>query len=430
MVGVNGIMRGKWIPAKTAGKVFTSGMRMPFSLLASDVWGQDVLEAGFITETGDNDGICKPVSKKPYLVPWLPGNTAQVLMSVYDEKGRPFFADPRHILAGVLAEYKKMGLTPVVAAELEFYLIDNRPDDLGRPQPPLNPRTGVRAYLAHAYNLDEQHDFRAVFSDIYKSCEEQDIPADAMISETGPAQFEINLVHQADALAAADHAMLFKRTVRGVAQKHDMMATFMAKPFADMSGSGMHIHFSILDKKGRNIFEGRDDKGSPALKHAIAGLLKHMPASIAVLAPNANSYRRFRVGTHAPTTMTWGYDNRSASLRVPQSDLDATRIEYRVAGADASPHLALAVILAAALDGLKARKNPPPASKGDAYAVKGKSFPVTWDEALNVFEKSAFIDKYIGKAYKKVYMACKRQEKMLIEAQVSSVEYDAYLRDV
>ncbi len=205
----------------------------------------------------------------------------------------------------------------------------------------------------------------------------------------------------------------------------------MAKPYGDKSGSGMHVHFSVLDKNGNNIFAGKDKKGSPALRHAIGGLMKTMADGMAVFAPNANSYRRFRAGSHAPTKITWGYDNRSTALRVPESDLASTRIEHRVSGADTNPYLMLAVMLAGALYGIQGKVNPPAPVKGSAYSLTtAPLLPATWEGSLAVFEKSKFISKFIGNDYKKLYLACKRQEKELIERDISSVEHQAYLRDV
>ncbi len=430
IVDVNGILRGKVLPKEQFPKVFKSGLRMPRSAYALDIWGQDVLPAGLVAETGDNDGICKADEKTLKKIPWLSEPVAQVIMSMKESKGGAFFGDPRHVLQSVLDLYAKEGWTPVVAAELEFYFLDNMRDEFYCPQPPLNPRTGERSDSSQLYSMNEMEDFSGALDDIRKSCKALGIPADAAISENGPGQYEINLNHVPDALAAADYAVLMKRAVRGVAHKHFMDATFMAKPYADMSGSGMHVHFSVIDKKGKNIFAGVDEKGSPLLKFAIGGLLKTMRDSVAVFAPNANSYRRLRPGTHAPTKICWGYDNRSTSIRVPESDIAATRIEHRVAGADCNPYLVFAVMLAGAYHGMKNKISPPPAIKGNAYAAKVPVLPTSWEEALSVFEKSAFIDKYLGKKYKKLYLACKRQEKELLESQVPSVEHDAYLRDI
>ena len=430
LVDVNGVLRGKKIPRDSSEKVFKSGLRMPYSIFAVDVWGQDVLSAGLVAETGDNDGVCHSVPGSLHRVPWMERPTAQVLLSMTDAKGKPFFADPRQVLKKVLDLYAKKGLTPVVAAELEFYVLDSKPDERGSPQPPLLPRTGKRASGAHILSISELEEFGGVLSDIGKACVEQGIPADTAISENGPGQYEINLNHVPDALLAADHATLMKRIVRGVARRHGMDATFMAKPYGDRSGSGMHVHFSVVDKKGRNIFEGKDAKGSPALRHAIGGVLRHMPDCTAIFAPNLNSYRRFAAGSHAPTTISWGYDNRSAAIRVPDSDRAATRIEHRVPGADANPYLMLAAMLAAAYDGIVNKIDPGKPFTGNVYASGAKRLPSSWEASLEVFEKSKFIAKYIGRDYQKLYLACKRQEKEQLERQVSSLEYDAYLRDI
>lgn len=424
IVDVNGVLRGKWIPRAGIKKLISAGLRLPLSAFAPDIWGNDVPGTGLIIETGDNDGVCSIVPDSLCLVPWLEAPTAQAMLEA------DFFGDPRHVLAHVLSLYKKVGLTPVVAAELEFYLLDTLRDERGAPQPPLSPSTGRRTLAAQTYNLAETGAFRKTLADIGRFSHLQNIPVDTTISENGPGQYEINLNHVPDALKAADDAVLIKRVIKGVAQRDGLAATFMAKPYADKSGSGMHVHFSILDRQGKNIFAGKDAKGSPALHHAIGGLLAAMADSMAILAPNANSYRRFQAGSHAPVKATWGYDNRSAALRVPESNIEATRIEHRVAGADVNPYLALAVILGGALEGLTKKIKPAPPIKGSAVVTKAPALPTSWGKALELFEKSKFIDPYIGKKYKKLYLACKRQEKDLLESQVSSAEHDAYLRDI
>ncbi len=432
VVDINGIARGKSLPRESAAKLFKGGLNMPRSSFAFDIWGQDVIAAGLVAETGDNDGLCLPVAGRTHVMPWATRGKqqqAQSLMTMVDAQGKPFFADPRTVLSNVLARYARRGLTPVVAMELEFYLMDVMPDDAGRPQPPRNPRSHRRAHQAQTYGLAESADFAPVLDDIASACHAQGIPADATLSENGPSQFEINLNHRADALAAADDALLLKRVIKGVAARHGMMASFMAKPYAAKSGSGMHVHVSVLDRKGNNIFAGKTATGTPALRHAVVGVLATLRDSTAVLAPHANSYRRFRVGSHAPTTLTWGYDNRSAAVRIPSGSPAATRIEHRVAGADANPYLALAVILAGMLEGIEKRMTAPPPLSGNAYTSRAAHLPRRWDEALDLFARSTFIDRAFGKGFKKVFLACKQQEQELIDGEISSVEHDAYLRD-
>ncbi|HCS23596.1 MAG TPA: glutamine synthetase [Rhodospirillaceae bacterium] len=425
VVDVNGVLRGKWVPTPAAQKP----LRLPRSVFAVDIWGRDVLSAGLVSETGDTDGICRIVPGTHVPAPFFGQGVEQALLTMTDENGKPFFADPRAVLARVLSLYKKQGLTPVVAAALEFYLMDATRDELGTPQPPLSPVSKRRVTSAQILGAGEVGDFRVLLRGIHDACRMQGIPADTVISENGPGQFEINLCHVPDALKAADHAVLLKRAVKGVAARHGMLASFMAKPYAHQSGSGMHLHFSVLNTAGKNIFAGANAKGSAALKYAVGGLLKFMGESTAVFAPNANSYRRFRPGTHAPTNINWGYDNRFAALRIPAAPLEATRIEYRPPGADANPYLVLAAVLAAALERMAKKISPPAPLRGGAKSAV-KKLPATWDAALNAFEESAFIEKYFGAKYKKLYLSCKKQEKDELEKTVTSAEHDAYLRDV
>lgn len=430
VVDVNGVLRGKRLPRSGMLKVLKDGVRLPRSVFAMDIWGHDALEAGLVTETGDNDGVCRAVAGTLARAPWLEQPTAQVLLTMQEADGRAFFADPRQVLKRVLNGYAKEGLTPVVAFELEFYLIDGKMDERGFPQPPLSPHTGRRVQASQMYGMGEVQEFAAVLTDINRACDMQGVPADTTISENGPGQYEINLVHVADALAAADQATLLKRVIKGVARQHGMEATFMAKPYGNRSGNGMHVHFSVLDKDGNNIFAGTDSKGSDALRYAVGGLMATMTECAAFFAPNYNSYRRFQPGSHAPTRIAWGYDNRTAALRVPESDLPATRIEHRVSGADASPHLAAAAILAGALHGLSGQMDPGPPLTGNVYESMAEHLPDVWEDALEIFEQSDFIEQYFGAKYRKVYHACKWQEKELLERQVSSIEYDTYLRDL
>ncbi|MDE2336409.1 MAG: glutamine synthetase [Alphaproteobacteria bacterium] len=424
VIDVNGVPRGKWVPADGLKKIVSSGLRLPYSAFAPDIWGNDVPATGLIRETGDNDCTCRLVPGRLKPAPWLK-NTAQALLTV-----EGFAGDPRHVLARVLGRYKKAGLTPVIAAELEFYLIDGERDPFGAPQPARIPATGRHAGSARTYSLGAADAFRKTLADIGRFCAAQDLPVDTTVSENGPGQFEINLLHAPDALGAADDAIFLKRLIKGAAARNGHAATFMAKPYSDYSGSGMHVHFSIIDRQGRNIFAGKDDKGSPALKYALGGLCTTMADSMAVFAPNANAYRRFASGTAAPTKIAWGYDNRSTALRVPHGELDATRIEHRVSGADVNPYLVFAVMLAGALEGLEGKIIPPPPVTGSAYTAKAPALPATWDAALDIFSASAFIDRALGRETKKIFLACKRQEQEILAAEVTSAEHAAYLTEI
>jgi len=430
IVDANGVLRGKWLPVKGAKKLFSGGLRMARSVYAVDIWGNDVLEAGLVTETGDTDGVCSAVPGSLKRIPWLETPTAQVFLTMKTAEGKDFFGNPRHILERMATRYKKRGLKAVTATELEFYLFSPDQNRQGYPSPPVSPRTGRRQDSVQTYSLGEMREFEEVLSGIRRACELQQVPADTTLSENGPGQFEVNLIHSDDMVAAADYAVMLKRIVKGVARQHGLDATFMAKPYGEESGNGLHAHVSVLDKKGKNIFAGKTVEGTPALRYAIGGLLAALPGSTAVLAANVNSYRRFQKGSHAPTTITWGYDNRSAAIRVPDSDIENTRIEHRVAGADANPYLVLTVILGGILAGLDGETEPGEPITGNAYASHAETLPLTWDKAIARFKRSEFIGNCLGADYRKLYAACKTQEKTLFDSMISDVEYNTYLRDI
>lgn len=430
LTDTNGVMRGKQLPAGALTKVFKGGVRLPASVFALDIWGDEVEASGLIFETGDADRVCTavPGSLKP--VTWLKTPTAQVLLRMLNADGTSFYGDPRQVLAGILTRYADLGLTPVVATELEFYLFDIERGADGSLRPPRSPITGQPLAGSQLYGIDELQEFGEVFGAIARACTAQGVPTDTLIAEHAPGQYEINLTHVPDALLAADQAVMLKRAIKGVAASHRMTASFMAKPFGDRAGNGFHIHFSLLDGDGRNVFDDGTDKGSPVLRHAVAGLAATMADGMAVFAPNANSYRRFQPGSYAPMAPAWGYDNRSTALRIPLAEPSAMRIEHRVAGADANPYLTLATVLGGALHGIVNQLEPPPVTVGDAYRQHPPSLPNTWEQALTAFESSGFVGEYLGTDYRRLYSACKWQELNAFKGQISPMEYNAYLRTV
>ena len=428
IVDVNGQLRGKWVPVRSAPKVMKGQLRFPSASFSADIWGNEVPASGVGGATGDRDGVCVPVPETLGLVTWSERPMAQMLLGMNDPDGTPFFADPRHALARVIDRYAARGLNPVVACELEFHLID-RELDHGRPVPPRSPVTGRRLSDRTVYSVSELEEFETLFNDLARTFEAQGIPADTALSEYGVGQYEINLRHLPDVLLAADHALLMKRAVKGVARKHGLDATFMAKPFPNDSGNGLHIHCSVQDEKGRNVFAAEDGGGTPRLRHALGGLLATMADSMALYSVNANSFRRFEEGAFAPTTATWGWDNRNTALRVPDSDPAGTRIEHRVAGADAEPHLVIAAVLAGALHGIENAVEPGEPVDGDAIPHDAPRLPVSWADALDAFEGSEFIGEYFGPPYRRLFAATKRQEKEKFEAIIPTLEYETYLRD-
>lgn len=429
VIDVNGVPRGKWIPRERALDVLSKGMAIPRSVYALDVWGRDVNSAGLAEGTGDPDGLCFPVPGTLSRVAWLSRPTAQVLLEMRNTDGTGYHANPRQVLAGVLERFRKAKLTPVVATELEFYLIDPVRSALDPVRPPNTREGRWHTGQTQVLSISELQDFEEVFHGIAAAARAQGVPADTTLRENGPGQYEINLNHVPDALAAADYAVLLKRIVKGVARRNDLDATFMAKPYGTQAGSGMHVHFSILDEEGRNIFAGEDGP-TDALMHSVGGLLEAMGESMAIFAPHQNSYRRLRPSEHAPTYASWGFDNRSAAVRVITSSKPATRIEHRVAGADTNPYLVLAMILAAALSGMREKTAPGGAITGDDHAINHEALPTNWDYALQRFAKSTFAYAALGPQYRSLYTACKRQELQEFSLRVTDVEYDAYIRTV
>ncbi len=429
VIDVNGVPRGKWIPRERALDILSKGMAMPRSVYALDVWGRDVNAAGLAEGTGDPDGLCFPVPGSLSRVTWLNRATAQVLLGMHDPDGHGFYGDPRQILANVLKGFSRLGLTPVVATELEFYLIDPLRSAVDPVRPPNSREGRWHTGQTQVLSISELQDFESVFHGIASAARAQGIPADTTLRENGPGQYEINLNHVSNALKAADYAVLLKRAVKGVARANGFDATFMAKPYGMQAGSGMHVHFSLVDENGNNVYAG-DDGPAEILFHSVGGLLENMNESMAVFAPHANSYRRLRPSEHAPTYASWGFDNRSAAVRVITASKSATRIEHRVAGADTNPYLVLAMILNAALTGIREKRNPGGAITGDDHAVSHEPLPTNWDHALQQFAKSSFAYATFGPKYRALYTACKRQEISEFSLRVTDVEYDAYIRTV
>ncbi len=404
---LNGQARGKRLPARFADKAVKSGTRFPYSVLNLDIWGEDIEDSPLVFESGDADGILHPTERGFLPMPWLEAPTALLPIWMFHDDGRPFDGDPRHALARVLERYKARGLTPVVATELEFYLIDDSDREL---RVPPSPRSGKRRPGADTLALRALDAFDRFFTDLYDGCEAMDIPADTSISEAGLGQFEINLLHTDDALKAADDAWLFKMLVKGLARRHGFAASFMAKPYPDQPGNGMHMHFSVLDHAGRNIFDNGGPEGTEALHQAIAGCMAAMPASMLLFAPHANSYARLVPGAHAPTGIAWGHDNRTSALRVPSGPPVARRIEHRVAGGDINPYLLVAAVLGAALVGMEDGLAPPPPITGNAYAQDLPQLPTTWADAIAAFSGSDLMPRILPDELIRNYLMTKRQE--------------------
>ncbi len=428
-----GVLKGKRIRAKDFEKICTEPFWFCGGTVLLDILGE-VVEGLPGYDDGDPDVPSSIVAGSIAPVPWSNRPMAQALFRLYEEDGSPFFADPRAVLERSIAPLKKMGIKIVMATELEFYLLDAKADKptarapriagLGRPQP------GVQVY--HPDDLNEVQPF---LDDVYDFCDAQNIPADTVISEYAAGQFEINLMHIDDPVLACDHAVLLKRAVKAAALKHGFVACFMAKPFAEDSGNGLHIHMSLVDKNGKNYFsQGKDSLASPPfsarLRYAVGGLLKTMPEATAIFSPNANSYRRLLPENFAPVDTNWGVNHRVVSVRIPAADKNNLRFEHRVAGADANPYLVTAAIVAGVHHGLKNKCDPGRMVKeGEVINLKTR-IPDRWDAAIDKFSRSKILPEYLGEKYCKMYAMNRRAEEKKFHDTISTLDFDWYLRSV
>ena len=383
---------------------------------------------------GDPDVPCRLVPGSLAPVPWSDRPMAQALFRIYDANGEPFFADPRAVLENTLKPLRKMGLKVVMATELEFYLLDTTSDEPA-PRPARVPGLGRPQMGPQVYHPDDLWEIEHFLNDLYSVCEAQGIPADTATSEFAPGQFEINLIHIDDPVLACDHAVLLKRAIKATARKHGFVACFMAKPFADSAGSGLHIHMSLVDKQGKNYFsQGRESLASPPfsarLRHAVGGLLQTMPEATAIFAPNANSYRRLRPELFAPVEPNWGANHRAVAIRIPQADQKNLRFEHRTAGADANPYLVTAAIAAGVHHGLKNKVDPGRMiAEGESVSLKLR-IPNRWESALDKLSRSKVLPDYLGDDFVKCYIRHRREESRQYHNQVSPLDFDWYLRSV
>ncbi len=414
---LNGVARGKRIPASQVDKALNGGIRLPLTASMVDIWGRDIDNCDLIFETGDADGLCRPIRDELLPAPWLGNDAGSIPVWMYAESGEPSDLDPRHALARVLDRFAERKLTPVVATELEFYLTPLNANSIGFESEGL-------------LSIDQLDALAPLLDDIYNACELQGIPADAAISECGPGQFEVNLLHRGDAMAAADDAVLFKQLVKGSARVHGFAANFMAKPYGITAGSGLHIHFSLLGEDGKNVFDDGTELGSEVLHQALGGVLASMAESTLIFAPHHNSYRRLRPDTHAPTTVCWGYENRTAAVRIPGGPMAARRIEHRVSGADANPYLVLASVLGAAMHGIDKQLSPPSATKGNAYNSEAPQLPEQWSAAISAFEQGSIVADIFGQKLHQVFVQLKRQEHTRFMEEISPFELASYAEQV
>ena len=427
---INGIVRGKRVDPSALAKVFERGVAMPASIFALNIQGTTVEETGLGLDIGEADRVCLPIENTLTMEPWQKRPTAQLLLTMYElDRETPFFADPRVVLQNIVKRFEELGLTPVAAFELEFYLIDQE-NLSGRPQPPKSPLSGKRPAGTQAYSIDDLDEYAEFLADVLDAAHEQELPADALVAESAPGQFEVNLHYVDDAVQACDHATLLKRLIKNMAYDHEMDTTFMAKPYHNQAGSGMHLHVSLVDGEGRNVFAGDAEQPNDMLRWAVGGLVATMNDAMALFCPNINSYRRFSPEYYVPSAATWGVDNRTASLRLPGGDPEALRIEHRVAGADASPYLLMAAVLAGIHYGISNRIEPPPVTVGNAHEQHEASLVNNLRDALRELGQSRVMADYLGREFLDVFVACKEHELNEFEMTISDLEYLWYLHTV
>jgi glutamine synthetase len=411
---LTGVARGKILPREK----FTEdrGMRLPEVVVAMSVTGEFPAEGKYyeVIDPTDRDLHLQPDPSTVRIVPWAVDPTAQVIHDCYSRDGKLVPYAPRSVLKHVCELFDAEGWTPIVAPELEFYLVARNTD----PDVPLKPpvgRSGRSETSRQAYSIDAVNEFDPLFEDVYDYCEKMELNVDTLIHEIGAGQMEINFFH-AEPLGLADEVFMFKRTVREAALRHDMFATFMAKPIAGEPGSAMHVHQSIVSKAtGQNIFSNADGTASKEFYWYIGGLQRYIPAAMALFAPYVNSYRRLARFTAAPINIQWGTDNRTVGIRSPLAPPAARRIENRVIGADANPYVALAATLACGYLGMKNRIEPSPECKGDAYLGEYQ-LPRSLGQALEMLRQEKDLARVLGEAFVTVY------------TEIKEVEQDEYMK--
>ncbi|MEM9629828.1 MAG: glutamine synthetase family protein [Pseudomonadota bacterium] len=417
---INAVLRGKWLSGDGVEKLEKGAVRLPLSTYAPAIMGNEVKNTGLGIEVGDPDGVLKPIGGTLLPAPWQQGNVAQVLVEMTDMQGNVSQLSPREQLRSVWQQFKDRGWRPVVATELEFYIVRARSERSEAPRPP--------SFSPDAQNYDMELLARreAILNDILSASAMQGLATDTLIAEYGPGQFEINFHHTDDVLEAAETAILFRRLVRGVVANHGFEATFMAKPYLEHPGNGMHVHASVLDSDGKNIFTpSNGEETSRNLLNAVAGVLDSMRDLQAIFAPHGNSFRRFLPNSFAPATPDWGIDNRAASIRLPETKGPGARLEHRISGADTNPYLVLTAILGGIMDGLV---NAPslPRSLDDPQSVPSSPLEHDWTSAVARFEQSS-ISQHIFGDYRDLFVTVKRDEIGTIQNPITPAEYEYYL---
>jgi glutamine synthetase len=428
----NGIGRGKIIRRHELLPFYEGGRHLPISILGLDILGEDVHETGLIWDQGDGDLRAWPIPGTLKRLHNTSPARAEVLMSMYMLDGQPMTSDPRHALARQARALADAGLFPAAAFELEFFLLANDRAPDGSVRPAADVVDGRASTRTEVYAVDQLHGMLPLFSDIYAGAELAGITAETMISEYAPGQYELTLHYRDDVLAAADDLIRLKRIVRAQARAHGVTACFMAKPIAAYAGSGMHLHVSLRDRAGANVFvEAEGAPWQPRLLHALGGLQTTMGESMLVFAPHANSWRRFAAQSYAPVSPSWGVNNRSVALRIPAGSRSARRIEHRPSGVDANPYLVAATVLAGIRHGFAHQIDPGPETTGNGYeSANALNMPQDWRTAIQAAQGSDFLKGALGPDMHRTFTAIKTAEYARVARTISEVDYDLYLHRV
>jgi glutamine synthetase len=394
---IDGVLRGKYISAEKFSSVIEKGMSfcdVIFGWDSSDVLYEKSSVTGWHSGFPDNPAVLDINTFRK--IPWE-NNIPFFLGELTDATGGPSPVCPRQLLKKTLNEANEMGLAPTFAQEFEWYNFAETPQSANDKQfrnlTPLTP--GMFGYSILRTTLENPF-----FSDLFDLLKKFNIPIEGLHTETGPGTFEAAISH-AGILESADRAILFKTAVKEIAYKNGIMATFMAKINENLPGCGGHVHQSLWDlEQQKNLFSDESDKMklSESAKSYIAGQLHCLPYILPMFAPTINSYKRLVEGAWAPTTLTWGLDNRTVALRVLAGSASATRVETRVIGSDVNPYLAMAACLAAGLYGIKNKLElQQPATVGNGYRdYSNGSISTTLIEATNKMKKSPIAKEILG----------------------------------
>lgn len=394
---INGIMRGKRLSVDSMLSL-EKGCYFPLSVYSMD-------QKGKVAASRDDepDRLCMPVAGSLRPSSHDPLHTAQILLTMKDIDGQPCPLEPRVILQNVLARFHQHGLYPVIAPEIEFYLTGPGTQELQN---------------QGCFHMDTSSAHAALFDELEQLAHQQHIPLTGIVAEAESGQFELNLKHSHRVVEVCDNILALRRLTRFVAEKHGLQANFMAKPFSHLSGSGLHFHFSLNDTHDDNVFASPADELNSMMRLCIAGQLALMSASIAILAPGVNAFRRLRKNLTEPLFHSWGYNTRTAALRIPCSDESNRRIEYRLAGADANPYLVAATILTGMLYGLENfDEDDLPEPQRDEPEL-----PLFQQQAIEAFSRCQYLTDSLGEAFSKQWIACKLSELDWFESIVTGQE--------